>query len=355
MQVITSHRSYRRSLLAAAFCILTLAAKGQTWDGSPVLTTTPGPVGIGLTSPQARLHIMHQQMQDPGPEVSIYNTPALKIENTYWYSGLHPTSVFGVTPPNVVEVWNTLQSSAVGGPWGTPNSYFLIDAWGSVGINTATPSYRLDVNGDIHTSSNANVNSNLYLGNDGHVGGTVRMENDGEIYLRGNGDPNHGLGWYGIVGRDAKIWNGQTIDGPVLYGYQGGALATNQYGIYKTALRWNKNGQVMIGSKVPINSYSNFSLGVDGDIICRRVVVQITDWFDNVFDSQYKLRPIDDLRQYVAENKHLPEIPSESEVKDKGLNVGEVNGLLLKKVEELTLYIIQQQAEIDNLKKKIDK
>ena len=73
-------------------------------------------------------------------------------------------------------------------------------------------------------------------------------------------------------------------------------------------------------------------------------------WYDHVFAANYKLKPLSEVEKYVKENSHLPEIPSEREVKEKGFNMAEMDGLLLKKIEELTLYVIQQQKEIEQLK-----
>jgi hypothetical protein len=76
------------------------------------------------------------------------------------------------------------------------------------------------------------------------------------------------------------------------------------------------------------------------------------DWSDFVFEKGYKLPALSDIEAYISANKHLPDIPSECDAIDKGVDVGEMNKLLLQKVEELTLYLIQQQKEIDALKNK---
>jgi len=65
--------------------------------------------------------------------------------------------------------------------------------------------------------------------------------------------------------------------------------------------------------------------------------------------------PLHEVEQYVKENSHLPEIPSETEVKQNGLNMGEMQNKLLQKVEELTLYIIEQQKQINQLKQELKK
>jgi len=68
-----------------------------------------------------------------------------------------------------------------------------------------------------------------------------------------------------------------------------------------------------------------------------------------VFEKEYHLMPLDSLEAYLSVNKHLPDIPCNNEITKNGLNLGEFNGLLLKKVEELYLYIIEQNKEINEL------
>lgn len=77
-------------------------------------------------------------------------------------------------------------------------------------------------------------------------------------------------------------------------------------------------------------------------------------WPDYVFKSEYKLRSLYDVDNFVKANSHLPDVPSEKEVMEKGVNLGEMDAILLKKVEELTLYAIKQQKEIDRLKQLIE-
>jgi len=73
-------------------------------------------------------------------------------------------------------------------------------------------------------------------------------------------------------------------------------------------------------------------------------------WYDHVFYPDYKLRPLSELEQFVKENHHLPEIPSAKEVKENGIDLGDMQGKLLLKIEELTLYILDLQKQIDELK-----
>ena len=93
-----------------------------------------------------------------------------------------------------------------------------------------------------------------------------------------------------------------------------------------------------------------YELKVNGKLWAHEVEVRVLDWWDEVFNDDYELMPISKLENYIVSNKRLPGFPSEEEVHNNGIGLGEMNSLLLKKVEELTLYIIEQQKQIDQLK-----
>jgi len=76
-------------------------------------------------------------------------------------------------------------------------------------------------------------------------------------------------------------------------------------------------------------------------------------WPDNVFEPNYNLLPLKELEQYILKNKHLPDVPTQNEISKDGMDVYEMNAILLKKVEELTLYVIEQQKQIEQLENKI--
>jgi hypothetical protein len=73
-------------------------------------------------------------------------------------------------------------------------------------------------------------------------------------------------------------------------------------------------------------------------------------WPDYVFSRNYKLPSLSEVEQFITENQHLPNVPSAAEVKENGIELGEMNAILLQKVEELTLYIIALQKQVDELK-----
>ena len=108
-------------------------------------------------------------------------------------------------------------------------------------------------------------------------------------------------------------------------------------------------GNVGIGTDNP-----TYKLSVLGNIRCTEAVVE-TGWADYVFDEKYKLPSLIDVEKFIQQNKHLPNIPSAAEIEKNGLNLGDTQKRMMEKIEELTLYIIQQQKEIEALKKLIIK
>ncbi len=93
---------------------------------------------------------------------------------------------------------------------------------------------------------------------------------------------------------------------------------------------------------------------VNGLITAQEVKVNMTSFPDYVFDEDYYLRPLPEVAAYIDEHHHLPDIPSAETVEADGIGLGELNKLLLQKVEELTLYMIEQQKEIDGLKAQLE-
>lgn len=111
------------------------------------------------------------------------------------------------------------------------------------------------------------------------------------------------------------------------------------------------DGKVGIGtSLIP----ADYKLAVAGKIIAEEVVVKLQSaWPDYVFHQDYHLKPLHEVEQFVRTNKHLPGIPSAVQVEEKGLSMGEMQNKLLQKVEELTLYIIEQDKKIKMLEEKL--
>jgi hypothetical protein len=121
------------------------------------------------------------------------------------------------------------------------------------------------------------------------------------------------------------------------------SLSTN----YASRIKILTDGNVGIGTPLTTNP-NGYKLAVNGKIGAKEVQVENTSatWADYVFKPDYKLMPLTEVETFIQNNQHLPEIPSADEVKENGHRLGEMDVLLLKKVEELTLYVIGQDKKI---------
>ncbi|MCD6012059.1 MAG: hypothetical protein K0Q79_1921 [Flavipsychrobacter sp.] len=136
----------------------------------------------------------------------------------------------------------------------------------------------------------------------------------------------------------------------VSYYYQSGPSYTQLMHI------WN-DGKVTIGSglfewseNMSNKTPGSYKLFVEEGILTEKLKVAMVgdaaNWSDFVFNKDYNLMPLCEVEEYVKANKHLPEIPSANEVKENGIDVAVMDAKLLQKIEELTLYVIEQQKEI---------
>lgn len=109
----------------------------------------------------------------------------------------------------------------------------------------------------------------------------------------------------------------------------------------------NATGNIGIGTENP-----QAKLDVRGMISATEVKVQVLTGADHVFHESYDLKPLSEVEDFITENKHLPEIPSERQMQEEGLSINEFQIKLLQKIEELTLYTIELRKEVDQLKTK---
>jgi hypothetical protein len=247
----------------------------------------------------------------------------------------------------------------------TPNGVFAIWPNGGVTIgNTSISTAALNVN--MSTSSNAfdvyDIGSNKT---------TFRVNTNGNTMMNGN----VGIHCAPSSSIDLDIQNtGPAVMRLVAGGYNEAKIAlTNGYLGYEfkndnagtgkicqgngidllcfkgVGMPGSQTPQVWVGTK-PTTSHTDFAFAVGGKLVTQEVVVTMNcTWADYVFSDNYKLPKLKDVERFYKANKHLPEIPSAEEVNRDGVNVLKMNELLLKKVEELTLYIVDLQKQIDTL------
>jgi hypothetical protein len=134
----------------------------------------------------------------------------------------------------------------------------------------------------------------------------------------------------------------------------GGWSAAGNY-LYNTN---NSAGTVLIGTQTPLTNTTippNTKLAVNGNLLARKITVNQETWADYVFDKNYKLLKLSDLEKYILANKHLPEIPSAQQILKQGLDLGNTQEALLKKIEELTLYVIELNKKMNSQEAQLKK
>jgi hypothetical protein len=187
---------------------------------------------------------------------------------------------------------------------------------GNVGIGTTTPRGKFDVDGagDIYLSDDVNAGTAQSIFLPGHI--YISPYNEGNIsYLQARRADNSGT---------TSL-----------------RLRTYNAGSLTEAMHIEGNGNVGIGTTNP-----NQKLTVNGTIYGKEVKVDLNvPGPDYVFEPTYNLPSLTEIETYIKANKHLPEVPSAKEMEANGINLSEMNILLLKKVEELTLHLIEQKKE----------
>ena len=184
---------------------------------------------------------------------------------------------------------------------------------GNTGIGVSSPQKKLDVGGDVK------IKDNLYLLGDAEVDGDANL--DGKLVVLGHTTL---AGNASLLG-SARIKVNLTVENNLIV-----------------------DNQIAIGTTVQ----SGYSLAVCGKIRATEVKVNAaSEWCDYVFEEDYDLRDLSEVDAFIKKNKHLPEIPSAEVVDAEGIEVSAMMVLMMKKIEELTLYTIEKEKRINQLEK----
>ncbi|MFS4446116.1 hypothetical protein [Maribacter sp. 2307UL18-2] len=325
------------------------------------LGNNDGNVGIGTTAPTAKLHvngIFRAQDKILVNRAGSYRI-ALNGENDSYIKGRNATS----------ETKFEINTNGV--------TYFN---GGDVGIGTTAPTAKLHVNGILRAQDKILVNKDgsyrlaLNGENDSYfLGRNAASETKFDIRTNGNTYFNGGNVGIGTstpaalfevndnINNDwlSKMYNGGGDGfGLLIQSGYGGAQSANvgtilqlEDGNGNLRMKVQSNGKVGIGTNDIPNGYK---LAIAGSAIAEEIDVQLQgQWPDFVFKEAYELPSLKEVETHIRRKGHLQNIPSEEEVKEKGINLGEMDAKLLQKIEELMLYTIQQQKEIEDLKKEI--
>lgn len=166
-----------------------------------------------------------------------------------------------------------------------------------------------------------------------------------------------GTRWYGLFkgnhnSLDLATGSSQYHDPIILSSFYGLGFKT-----IDGSMTLNANGSVAIGlsdTKIEdladiTNANLEYNLYVTKGIRTQQVRIDLDDWADYVFEEDYQLRPLSEVEQFIEQNGHLPEVPSAEKVAEEGIDLGSMDATLLKKIEELTLYLIDIQKKVSKL------
>ena len=276
-----------------------------------------GFVGIGVSSPWARLHV-NQNILAEGDITTLDKfvlKPDHNSDSDYWEISRTSTGLNFAYKNRVLQ------------------DVLFIGSNGAIGVGNTEPSATLDITGSFKAQS-ANITgvitgNTLAINSNANITGTITGN---ALTINSNANITGT-----ITGNALTINSNANISGTIT----GNALSANSATINENA---NVTGTLFA------NTLNANSANINGEIKAKAVEVTLSGWKDYVFYEDYNLMSLAEVEQFIAENYHLPDVPSAAEVEANGVNLGEMSAILIQKVEELTLYIIQLQKQIDELK-----
>ncbi len=279
-----------------------------------------GNVGVGTTTPE-NYDNWGKVLNVYGPYNSKITTASSSVNTGIWS---HEYGFYGAPAGGMLGTYSNHAVSLIT----NKSAKMTITTSGNVGIGTTSPAYPLDVNGSLMVRGpEAIVTGDLQVG----TGGVYK-----DIILRSGTAPSGYNGLFEIAPR--SIPGSGTAEHVTHF-----KTATNGSGSTRHDIL--VDGSVGIGVSNP----GVYKLAVNGSVRAKEVRVE-TGWSDFVFEEGYDLPTLAEVEAHIAEKGHLQDIPSAAEVAEKGISLGEMDAKLLQKIEELMLYTLAQQKEIEALK-----
>lgn len=303
---------------------------------------TSGNVGIGTLNPTSWFGGNVQQIEGRRPVLRL--APSLSGDvGTILFKGAFSESTNGSDDEfHLNYVSDPAKPYIMLGAYKNgPKTVLTLMGTGNVGIGATEPRAKLDVAGNMLLQSALNNSSLRPSLSTQPLSGEIRSYSqlgysgdDGLLRLSAGAGTTPAIMSYIDISSYSTI---PDMDQNIVFGTAG-----------EEKMRIHKNGNIGIGTANP-----NEKLAVNGKIRAREIKVEATNWPDYVFEEDYQIGKLQELESYIKVNKHLPDMPSAKEVSANGVELGEMNKLLLKKIEELTLHLIEKDKQLNIQSNKI--
>jgi hypothetical protein len=324
---------------------------GATSPGNLMLNPDGGYIGIGTITPTSKLQVVSTNYNDI---FTIKRVDGIQGNTFDFRITANPDGTSTYLNPRSLTIMPTEYDAdfAIKTTVAVSSPQFVVKSTGNVGIGTTTPIRKLHIEGTADgddrvfvylknnsTSASSSVGINLIAGSSGKLG-AIGFTSDTYSYSK----YSQSLLIQSTGSNGIQL---QSLSGNIIFST--GLDATSHY---NERMVITPTGNVLIGQTTQTNT--TYKLDVAGKIRANEIVVNTTG-ADFVFEENYNLRSLSEVEQFVKENKHLPEIAPAAEMQASGVSVSELQTQLLQKVEELTLYIIEQNKRIAELEQAVNK
>jgi hypothetical protein len=313
-----------------------------------------GDIGVGTSNPTERLDVLGNiRSRD-----SITADDDIIAGDDVIATGTVQGNNLYVTGPSTLEGNVLLVGNINSTGTGSFNGNVITNAGMTINDAAGTLSFRTsgDDKGFVQLSDD-----NLRLGTYGtNTNGKFVIRTGGNDWVHVDGSGNVGLGIASplskihiAAGADAGLSShGYLMLGPVTGSnliFDNNEIIARTNGQTGSLILQNDGGSVRIGNVAVPGGYK---FAINGKMICEEVKVKLasTGWPDYVFADNYQLKSLQEIEKFIIQNKHLPNIPSAAEVEKNGIEIGDMQKRMMEKIEELTLYVIELEKKINELK-----